>query len=144
MGTIVNIPKKVMTNIKTVVMNQVMVVIKKKRAVKNLKKVVTNQVMVVSNQMKMVRDPKKVVNQVMDMKVVKTSQPYQHHQVTKNVYSLAQHQPYQHQHQPYQHLHPLKPLKLVILISMDTTIILILRYFPLKIWTDWQAQCQSL
>merc|ERR1712002_177462 len=158
-------PKKVVTNPKMVVVNlmvmknlrkvvrtQVMVVIKVRRVVGNQKKVVIDQVMVVSNQMKVVRDPKKVV-----MKKVKATPPqHQHHQhspvgiyhqlknqehqmMMKNAYSHARHH-FHHQH--YHLVMGYQNLTLSPAVSPAChpypSIIVILRYGPLKKWTNLQ------
>merc|ERR1712133_329739 len=142
----------VMTNLKKVVRTQVMVVIKVRRVVGNQKKVVMDQVMVVSNQMKVVRDPKKVV-----MKKVKATPPqHQHHQhspvgiyhqlknqehqmMMKNAFSHARHH-FHHQH--YHLVMGYQNLTLSPAVSPAChpypSIIVILRYGPLKKWTNLQ------
>merc|ERR1712002_742341 len=137
-------PKKEVMNPKMVVVNLMVM--------KNLKKVVRTQVMVVSNQMKVVRDPKKVV-----MKKVKATPPqHQHHQhspvgiyhqlknqehqmMMKNAYSHARHH-FHHQH--YHLVMGYQNLTLSPAVSPAChpypSIIVILRYGPLKKWTNLQ------
>merc|ERR1712126_785496 len=141
----------VMKNLTKVVRTQVMVVIKVRRVVGNQKKVVMGQVMVVSNQMKVVRDPKKVV-----MKKVKATPPQHHHQhspvgiyhqlknqehqmMMKNAFSHARHH-FHHQH--YHLVMGYQNLTLSPAVSPAChpypSIIVILRYGPLKKWTNLQ------
>merc|ERR1712002_709231 len=139
-------PKKEVMNPKMVVVNLMVM--------KNLKKVVMDQVMVVSNQMKVVRDPKKVV-----MKKVKATPPqHQHHQHSPvGIYHQLKNQEHQmmmknvnppvlHHFQRIILMMISNPLKKKVLLTSllkslvlgHPTIILILRYGPLKKWTNLQ------
>merc|ERR1712002_598829 len=146
-------PKKVVMNPKMVVVNLMVMM--------NLKKVVGTQVMlvimgrmVVKNQMKVVRDPKKVV-----MKKVKATPPqHQHHQHSPvGIYHQLKNQEHQmmmknvnppvlHHFQRIILMMISNPLKKKVLLTSllkslvlgHPTIILILRYGPLKKWTNLQ------